>query len=101
MRTGISFAVSSRDRQRLQAIVADPMSPQKRVWRARIVLLSGEGLGTSAIMAATSIVELQAAINRFVREYNTENPQPFTWRANPDDIIAARNRGFQTLESIH
>ncbi len=39
--------------QRLQAIVADPKSPQKHVWRARIALLSGEGLGTSAIMAPT------------------------------------------------
>jgi hypothetical protein len=29
-------------------------SPQKHVWRARIVLLSGEGQGTSAIMAATT-----------------------------------------------
>ena len=53
MRTGISFTVSSRDRQRLQAIAADPKSPQKHVWRARIVLLSGDGLGTTAIMAAT------------------------------------------------
>lgn len=53
MRNGIFFTVSSRDRQRLQAIVADPKSPQKHVWRARIVLLSGEGLGTSAIMAET------------------------------------------------
>ncbi len=53
MRSGISFTISSRDRQRLQAIVAAPKSPQKHVWRARIVLLSGEGLGASAIMAAT------------------------------------------------
>ena len=53
MRSGITFTVSSRDRQRLQAIVADPKSPQKHVWRARIILLSGDGLGTSAIMAAT------------------------------------------------
>jgi len=47
-----------------------------------------------------SVVDLQAAINRFIKEHNME-PKPFTWRANPDDIIAARNRGFQTLESIH
>jgi transposase len=53
MRSGISFTTSSRDRQRLCAIVADPKSPQKHVWRARIVLLSGEGLGTSAIMTET------------------------------------------------
>lgn len=53
MRTGIEFAVSPPDRLRLEAILAAPSSPQKHVWRARIVLLSGGGLGTSAIMSAT------------------------------------------------
>ena len=105
MRSGISFVVSSRDRQRLRAIVADPKSRQKHVWRARIVLLSGDGLGTSSIMTKTgkfhSVGDLQAAINRFVGEYNVCDAKPFIWRANPDDIIAARNRGFQTLKSIH
>ena len=48
-----------------------------------------------------SVVDLQAAINRFVREYNDANPKPLIWKADPDHIIAARNRGFQTLESIH
>ena len=48
-----------------------------------------------------SVVDLQAAINRFVREYNDANPKPFIWKADPDHIIAARNRGFQTLKSIH
>ena len=47
-----------------------------------------------------SIVDLQAAINRFIAEHNTQ-PKPFVWKADPDKIIAARNRGFQTLESIH
>jgi transposase len=53
MRTGITFTLSPIDRKRLRAIVADPKSPQKHVWRARIVLLSGEGVGTNAIMAQT------------------------------------------------
>ena len=53
MRRGISFTVSAGDGQRLRAIVADPKSPQKHVRRARIVLLSGAGLGTSAIMGET------------------------------------------------
>jgi transposase len=53
MRTGITFTLSSRDRQRLEAVVADRNAPQKHVWRARIVLLSAEGVGTNAIMAAT------------------------------------------------
>jgi hypothetical protein len=48
-----------------------------------------------------SVVDLQAAINRFIREYNASSPKPFVWKANPGDIIAVRNRGFQTLESIH
>ena len=48
-----------------------------------------------------SVVDLQAAINRFIREYNASSPKPFAWKAKPDDIIAARNRGFQKLESIH
>jgi transposase len=47
-----------------------------------------------------SVVDLQAAINRFVAEHN-ETPKPFVWRADPDAIIAARTRGFQALESFH
>ena len=53
MRTGISVSVPAADRRRLQTIVADPKSSQKHVWRARIVLLTGDGVGTSGIMAAT------------------------------------------------
>ena len=52
MRTGISFTVSLADRLRLRAIVAAPRSLQKHVWRARIILLSDDGLGTMAIRAA-------------------------------------------------
>jgi len=53
MRDGITFSVSHADRQRLSDIAAAPLSPQKYIWRARIVLLRGEGLGTLAIMTAT------------------------------------------------
>jgi transposase len=35
-----------------------------------------------------SIVELQAAINRFLRETN-DDPRPFRWTKDPDKIIAA------------
>ena len=53
MRTGISIAVSVSNRARLEALVAARGSPQKHVWRARIILLTADGLGTVAIMAAT------------------------------------------------
>src|SRR5258707_13093872 len=38
------------------------------------------------------IVDLQAAINRFVTDHNQE-PKPFVWTADPDKIIAAATRG--------
>ena len=48
-----------------------------------------------------SVVDLQAAINRFIAEHNDTEARPFIWRADPDEIIDARNRGFQMLDSIH
>ena len=48
----------------------------------------------------TSVVDLQAAINRFVADHNTQS-KPFTWTADPNKIIAAVKRGHQALESIH
>ena len=48
-----------------------------------------------------SVIDLQAAINRFIAEHNAIEAKPFVWRADPDVIIAARSRGFQALESIH
>ena len=47
-----------------------------------------------------SIVELQAAIKRFLAETNAD-PRPFRWTKDPDKIIAAVKRGHQVLDSIH
>ena len=47
-----------------------------------------------------SVVDLQAAINRFLEEHNQQS-KPFTWTADPDKIIAAVRRGHQVLDSIH
>ena len=47
-----------------------------------------------------SIVDLQAAIHRFIEDTNAD-PKPFVWTANPDTIIAAVKRGQQMLDSIH
>jgi transposase len=53
MRTGITITVSSADHKRLQAIVKDRNAAQKHVWRAEIVLLSADGVGTNEIMRQT------------------------------------------------
>jgi transposase len=53
MRKDVVVDVSTADRARLEAIAADRNSPQKHVWRARIVLLTAAGLGTVEIMRRT------------------------------------------------
>ncbi len=55
MRTGITVHLSLTDRKRLQAIVDDRNSPQKHVWRARIVLATADALGTAAIMRTAGV----------------------------------------------
>ena len=47
-----------------------------------------------------SLVDLQAAINRFLADHN-QSPKPFVWTADPDKIIAAVRRGHQVLDSHH
>ena len=49
MRAGKSLSVSSADAGRLRSVVQDRNAPQKHVWRAEIVLLTAEGVGTNAI----------------------------------------------------
>ena len=46
-----------------------------------------------------SIFDLQASINRSLKEHN-EQSKPFKWTADPDKIIAAVKRGHQVLDSI-
>jgi hypothetical protein len=80
---GIEIEVAAADRARLEAIVADRNRRQKHVERARIVLLTAEGVG-----------------NRYVEENNAE-PKPFLWTADPDVVLGEVNRGTQALASVH
>lgn len=50
--------------------------------------------------AFQSVVDLQSAINRFIKDYTAANPKRLTWKAKLDDIDTARSPGFQLLESI-
>ena len=53
MRTGISIALKPAVGRRLKALVRDRNTPHKHVWRAEIVLLSADGVGTNEIMRRT------------------------------------------------
>jgi len=53
MKKGIEVRLGPGDRERLEAVIGSGNSPQKHVWRARIVLLSADGAGTMAIQRQT------------------------------------------------
>jgi transposase len=53
MKKGIEVRLDPGDRERLEAVIGSRNSPQKHVWRARIVLLSADGVGTMAIQRQT------------------------------------------------
>ena len=55
MRNGITVHLRPTDRKRMRAIVDDRNSPQKHVWRARIVLATADGRGTVEIMRAAGV----------------------------------------------
>ena len=53
MRTGILITLTSSDRHRLEVLTSNRNTAQKHVWRAAIVLLSADGVGTTEIMRRT------------------------------------------------
>src|SRR3982751_1591808 len=53
MRRAPTIDLTETDRLALSAIVTDRNSPQKHVWRARIVLLTAEGCGTMELTCRT------------------------------------------------
>jgi transposase len=65
MRAGIVVKVTPEDRRRLEAIVSNRNSPQKHVWRAKIVLATADGCGTAEIM----------------RRSGKSKPAVWTWQA--------------------
>src|SRR5438105_241885 len=82
MRKGIKVRLGPDDRERLEAVIGSGNSPQKHVWRARIVLLSAAGVGTMAIQRQTgkgkptiwrwiAIVPTPAALSSTIRARHT------------------------------
>lgn len=70
MRSGIVIDLRSADRERLERIWKDRNTPQKHVWRAEIVLLSANGVGTSEIVrwTGTSKTCVWRGQERFMQE---------------------------------
>ena len=67
MRTIERILISSADREGLEGLVRNRNTPQKVVWRARIVLLASDGLTAEAIAAAVGKSLL--TVRRWRRRY--------------------------------
>jgi transposase len=67
MRKIEQILISVADRERLERLVRDRNTPQKVVWRARIVLLASDGLTAGAIAAAAGKSVL--TVRRWRRRY--------------------------------
>jgi transposase len=62
------ISIGAADRERLERFVRDRNTPQKVVWRARIVLPAGEGLTAEGISAAVgkSLLTVRRWCHRYV-----------------------------------
>jgi transposase len=67
MRKIEQIGISAADRERLERLVRDRNTPQKVVWRARIVLLASDGLTAEGIAAAVDKSLL--TVRRWRRRY--------------------------------
>ena len=67
MRKIEQISIGAADRERLERLVRDRNTPQKMVWRARIVLLASDGLAATAISAAVGKSVL--TVRRWRRRY--------------------------------
>ena len=61
------ISISAADRERLERLVRDRNTPQKVVWRARIVLLASDGMRAEAI--AATVGKSLLTVRRWRRRY--------------------------------
>lgn len=62
--------LAPRDRERLEGLVRDRNTPQKVVWRSRIVLRCGDGMG--AVAVARTVGKSVLTVRRWRRRYSAK-----------------------------
>src|SRR3954451_6828463 len=73
--------VPAADRERLESLVGDRNTPQKVVWRARIVLLAGEGLRATEV--ADRVGTSTLTVRRWRRRYRKAGVEGLAKAAPP------------------
>src|SRR6267378_2638399 len=92
MRKGISITVTPADRVRLQSIIRDRNSPQKHVWRARIIVLSADSNGTIAIARAVgkgkTVGISPSSVRRMWKEHGLQPHRVRAFKISNDPKVA-------------
>jgi DNA invertase Pin-like site-specific DNA recombinase len=88
MRADVSLSVTPGDLDRLHALVKDRNRPQKHVWRAQIVLLGAEGLGTNAIMRETG--KSKTCVWRWQERFAGRDPRASRGSIPPSQSASSR-----------
>src|SRR5512132_2158937 len=96
MRAGISITVTPEDRVRLESVVGDRNSPQKHVWRARIILLTADGIVRAVGKDKTAIWRwqerfMQAGVDGLARDKTRPSRIPPLPAETIDRVIALTN----------
>ena len=90
MRAGISITLKPSDRRRLKTLTRDRNAPQKHVWRAEIVLLSANGVGTNEIVRQTgkskTASQAGTGIQHFESSFYAANVSE--WRTRYSDWVS-------------
>jgi hypothetical protein len=87
MRIGISITLKPADRRRLKTLAGDRNAPHKHVWRAEIVLLSVDGIGTNEIGPANP--RPASGAGRSAPSGGEEHDGPVSLRDTPQDEVNA------------
>ena len=108
MRNGIIIEVTSADRARLPSIIRD--RPQKHVWRARIIVLTADGEGTTAITRAVGKGKtvvwrwqerfMHEGVEGLTRDKTRPSRIPPLSVESIDRVIALTNRSFHLCERV-
>lgn len=100
MRTGVSIAITPSDRHRLEAVARDRNAAQKHAWRAMIVPLSADGIGTNEIMRRTG--KSKTCVWRWQERFMTAGVNGLlrdkTWNYGDSGNYGDRNYGDSALE---
>ena len=48
-----------------------------------------------------SVEDLERSILDFIDLHNEKEAKPFRWTASPERLVAARQRGYQKIRTVH